>query len=160
MVAILDADKARFPALDAFADPDHRPRCPAYSLAGPFCTRIRQTDSMKAAISESKRRRDKQERHNIDHGITPQSVQKKVKDIIEGIGGKRGSPYANKSSSKFRAADEQASYKKLSPPELAKKIKQMEKEMLDYAQNLEFEKAVVLRDSLELLKAELLELPG
>jgi len=159
MVAILDADKEGF-LRSTRSLIQTMGRAARHINGKAILYADRETDSMKAAISEGKRRREKQQQHNIEHGITPQSIQKKVKDIIEGIGSKRRGPYTNRPSTKLRAAEEMASYKRLSPAELGKKIKQMEKEMLDYAQNLEFEKAVVLRDSLELLKAELLELPA
>ncbi|MGB5281144.1 MAG: UvrB/UvrC motif-containing protein, partial [Arenicellales bacterium] len=94
----------------------------------------------------------------IEHGITPKGVEKKVKDIIEGIGGRRSGPYSRRSPAMVQAAEETAAYKKLSPSEKAKMIKQVEKEMLDCAQNLEFEKAAELRDRAELLRSELLEL--
>jgi excinuclease ABC subunit B len=158
MVAILDADKEGF-LRSTRSLIQTMGRAARHINGKAILYADRETDSMKAAISEGKRRREKQQQHNITHGITPQSIQKKVKDIIEGIGSKRSGPYANKSSSKLRAAEETAAYRRLSPPELAKKIKQMEKEMLDYAQNLEFEKAAVMRDSVEALRAELLELP-
>jgi excinuclease ABC subunit B len=157
MVAILDADKEGF-LRSTRSLIQTMGRAARHINGKAILYADKETGSMKAAMSESSRRREKQQQHNIEQGITPQSVKKKVKDIIDGIGGKRGGPYANKSSSKLHAAEARAEYKKLSPAELGKKIKQMEKEMLDYAQNLEFEKAVVLRDSLELLRAELLEL--
>jgi excinuclease ABC subunit B len=159
MVAILDADKEGF-LRSTRSLIQTMGRAARHINGKAILYADRETDSMKAAISEGKRRREKQQKHNIEHGITPQSVQKKVKDIIEGIGSKRRGPYANRPSTKLRAAEEMAAYKRLSPTELGKKIKQMEKEMLDCAQNLEFEKAVVLRDSLELLRSELLELPA
>ena len=158
LVAILDADKEGF-LRSTRSLIQTMGRAARHVNGRAILYADRETDSMKAAISEGKRRREKQQQHNLEHGITPQSIKKTVKDIIEGIGGKRNSPYSNRSSSKLLAAEEQAAYKRLSVPELAKKIKQMEKEMLDYAQNLEFEKAAVMRDSVEALRAELLELP-
>ena len=115
---------------------------------------------MKAAISENIRRREIQEKYNLEHGITPKGVEKKVKDIIEGIGRRRSGPYSKRSSGRLHAAEEAAAYKNLAPSELAKMIKQVEKEMLDCAQNLEFEKAAELRDRAESLRAQLLELPA
>ncbi len=159
MVAILDADKEGFlRSARSLIQTIGRAARHVNGKAILYADRV--TDSMKTAISEGHRRRQKQEQYNLEHGITPQSVKKKVRDIIEGIGGKRGGPYSNRTSKSARAAEEMAAYKALPPLELARKISQMEKEMLDYAQNLEFEKAVVLRDSISLLKAELLELPA
>jgi len=160
MVAILDADKEGF-LRSTRSLIQTIGRAARHINGKAILYADRETDSMKAAISESKRRREKQLQHNLELGISPQSVKKKVKDMIEGIGSKRSrGPYTNRSSKALRAAEEMAVYKRLSPKELAKKISQMEKEMLDYAQNLEFEKAVVLRDSIAVLKAELLELPA
>ncbi len=159
MVAILDADKEGF-LRSARSLIQTIGRAARHINGKAILYADKETDSMKAAISESVRRRQKQQQYNIDKGISPQSVKKKVKDMIEGIGNKRSrGPYSNGSSKAYRAAEEMATYRRLSPKELAKKICQMEKEMLDYAQNLEFEKAVVLRDSVAVLKAELLELP-
>ena len=83
-----------------------------------------------------------------------------MKEIIDGVGSKRRGPYAKNSPASQRAAEQSAAYIKMTPAELARKIKEMEKEMFDSAQNLEFEKAAVLRDSVEALRAELLELPA
>jgi len=160
MVAILDADKEGF-LRSTRSLIQTIGRAARHINGKAILYADRETDSIKAAISESKRRRQKQEQHNIDRGISPQSIKKKVKDMIEGVGSKRSrGPYSNRSSKAYRAAEEMAAYKRLSPKELAMKISQMEKEMLDYAQNLEFEKAVVLRDSVAVLKAELFELPS
>jgi len=158
MVAILDADKEGF-LRSTRSLIQTIGRAARHINGKAILYADKETDSMKAAISESQRRRQKQEQHNLDHGITPRSVEKKVKDMIEGIASKRSRKYSNRSAKRLRAAEEMAVYKKLSPQELAKKIRQMEKEMLDYAQNLEFERAVVLRDSVAVLRAELLELP-
>ncbi len=160
MVAILDADKEGF-LRSTRSLIQTIGRAARHINGKAILYADRETDSMKAAISESNRRREKQQQYNLDHGISPQSVKKKVKDIIEGIGSKRNNgPYSNRSPKALRAAEEMAVYKRMSPKELAKKISQMEKEMLDFAQNLEFEKAVIVRDSIAALKAELLELPA
>ncbi len=160
MVAILDADKEGF-LRSTRSLIQTIGRAARHINGKAILYADKETDSMKAAISESERRRKKQQQHNLENDISPQSVKKKVKDMIEGIGSKRSrGPYTNKSAKALRAAEEMAAYKRLSPKELAKKIQQMEKEMLDFAQNLEFEKAVVLRDSVAILKAELLELPA
>ena len=159
MVAILDADKEGFlRSTRSLIQTIGRAARHIHGKAILYADK--ETDSMKAAISESRRRREKQQQYNLEHGITPRGVEKKVKEIIEGVGSRRSAPYKGRSKTSHRAAEEMAAYKKLSPPELAKKIKQMEKEMLDCAQNLEFEKAAVLRDSVDMLRAELLELPA
>ncbi|NOY15704.1 MAG: excinuclease ABC subunit UvrB [Gammaproteobacteria bacterium] len=158
MVAILDADKEGF-LRSSRSLIQTIGRAARHINGKAILYADRETDSMKTAISESKRRRQKQQQHNLEQGISPRSIEKKIKDIIEGIASKRSRQYSNRSTKRLRAAEEMAIYKKLSPRELAKKINQMEKEMLDYAQNLEFEKAVVLRDKVAALKAELLELP-
>lgn len=157
MVAILDADKEGF-LRSTRSLIQTIGRAARHINGRAILYADKETDSMKAAISENRRRRQKQEKHNIEHGITPKGVEKKVKDIIEGIGGRRSGPYSRRSPAMVQAAEETAAYKKLSPSEQAKMIKQVEKEMLDCAQNLEFEKAAELRDRAELLRSELLEL--
>ena len=159
VVAILDADKEGF-LRSARSLIQTIGRAARHINGRAILYADKETDSMKVAISENCRRREKQQKHNLEHGITPRGVEKKVKDIIEGIGGRRYGPYANRPSGRLRAAEEAARYKNLTPAELAKLIKQVEKEMLDCAQNLEFEKAAQLRDHAESLRAELLELPA
>ena len=159
MVAILDADKQGFlRSTRSLIQTIGRAARHIHGRAILYADK--ETDSMKAAISENIRRRQKQEKHNLEHGITPKGVEKKVKDIIEGIGRRRSGPYSKRSSGRLHAAEEAAAYKNLAPSELAKMIKQVEKEMLDCAQNLEFEKAAELRDRAESLRAQLLELPA
>ena len=106
---------------------------------------------MKAAMDETTRRRTIQTAFNLEHGITPKGVSKKIKDIIDGVydmdEGKR----------ERKAAQEQASYESLSVKQLTKEFKRIEKNMHDAAKNLEFEKAAELRDQLKTLKAKLLE---
>jgi len=159
MVAILDADKQGFlRSTRSLIQTIGRAARHIHGRAILYADK--ETDSMKAAISENIRRREIQEKYNLEHGITPKGVEKKVKDIIEGIGRRRSGPYSKRSSGRLHAAEEAAAYKNLAPSELAKMIKQVEKEMLDCAQNLEFEKAAELRDRAESLRAQLLELPA
>ena len=157
MVAILDADKEGF-LRSTRSLIQTIGRAARHINGKAILYADKETDSMKAAISENRRRRQKQQKHNIKHGVTPVGVEKKVKDIIEGIGSRRSGPYSKRAPATQRAAEEALAYKKLSPSEQAKLIKQIEKEMLDCAQNLEFEKAAELRDRAEFLRAELLEL--
>ena len=107
------------------------------------------TESMKKAIGETDRRRAKQVAHNLEQGITPIGVAKKIKDIIEGI-------YDSTAGREtLKAAQEQAHYSAMSEKQLATMIKKLEKQMLDHAKNLEFEKAAKLRDELKQLKQKL-----
>ncbi|MGB0126247.1 MAG: UvrB/UvrC motif-containing protein, partial [Rhodocyclaceae bacterium] len=102
----------------------------------------RVTDSMKKAIGETARRRDKQLTFNADHGITPKTVSKRIKDIIDGIYD------ASNYGAAHHAAQERARYDTLSAKELAREIKRLEKEMQEAARNLEFERAATARDEL------------
>src|SRR5574343_259950 len=93
------------------------------------------TDSMKRAMAETERRREKQLAFNAEHGIVPRGVTKKIKDIIDGV-------YDAESAQKERKAAEQAArYEVMDEKALAKEIKRLEKAMLDHAKNLEFEQA-------------------
>jgi excinuclease ABC subunit B len=104
------------------------------------------TKSMRFAIEETDRRRLKQQAYNEAHGITPQGVQKRIKDIIE------GTYEPDVARSQLRAEQAQAKYLAMSQKEISKEINRLEKEMLQAARNLEFEKAAQLRDQLKKLR--------
>ena len=106
------------------------------------------TESMKKAIGETERRRDKQIAHNLVMGITPRSVIKEVKELIDGV------ISAQDDKSKVHGLIEAAEIEALSEKDLAKRIKLLEKQMLDHARNLEFEKAARVRDQLALLREQ------
>ncbi|MCB1914050.1 MAG: UvrB/UvrC motif-containing protein, partial [Rhodocyclaceae bacterium] len=103
----------------------------------------RVTDSMRAAIGETERRREKQIAHNLANGIVPRTVTKRIKDIIDGVYNESedetAAARASKSAVDYAAMDEKS---------LAKAIKKLEKEMQESARNLEFEKAAAARDEL------------
>ncbi len=104
------------------------------------------TESMKRAIGETERRRNKQLEHNKSEGITPIGIVKEIKDMIEGV----YDPQA--AQQELRAAADQARYETMSEKQLAREIKTIERQMLEYARNLEFEKAAQARDRLAELK--------
>ncbi len=104
------------------------------------------TDSMRRAIDETERRRRKQMAYNEAHGITPKGVQKKIKDIIDGVYDLEQTEHA------LKVAQEQARYETMGEKEVTREIKRLEKDMLSAARNLEFEKAAELRDQLHALK--------
>ncbi len=108
---------------------------------------------MKRAIDETERRRIKQVAHNFANGITPQGVQKRIKDIIE------GTYEPDEARSQLKAAQTQAKYLAMSAKEVSKEITRLEKEMLQAAKNLEFEKATGLRDQLKKLRESVLISP-
>ncbi|MNR33001.1 UvrABC system protein B [compost metagenome] len=103
------------------------------------------TNSMKRAIDETERRRNKQLAFNEANGIVPQGINKKVRDLIDGVYGDNAGIGKRKSALSTVVLDEKA---------LAKEIKRIEKEMLEAARNLEFEKAANLRDQLKVLKEQ------
>ena len=103
------------------------------------------TDSMKAAIEETNRRRAIQSKYNEEHGITPKSIVKAVRDVIE-------------VTKKIESGMDE--YQGKSPKELTKKelieyAKQLEKEMRAAAKDLQFERAAILRDRLLEIRAEI-----
>jgi excinuclease ABC subunit B len=104
------------------------------------------TDSMKRAIGETERRRTKQIAHNLAMGITPRGVQKRIKDIIDGVYN------ADDARAELKEAQVRAKFEDMSEKQLSKEIKRLEKQMMDHAKNLEFEKAAQTRDQLALLR--------
>ncbi|HEU0186343.1 MAG TPA: UvrB/UvrC motif-containing protein, partial [Gallionellaceae bacterium] len=111
------------------------------------------TDSMRYAIDETERRRNKQLAHNEAHGITPLSVTKRIKDIIEGM----YEPDAARNQ--LKAAQAEAKYLAMSEKDVSREIRRLEKEMLHAAKNLEFERAASLRDQLKKLRETVLISP-
>jgi excinuclease ABC subunit B len=114
----------------------------------------KETDSMKFAISETNRRRAKQIQHNLDNGIVPKSVTKKIKDIIDGaynVDEKRASQSRDR-----KAAQDRKKYDVLSEKQMETAVKRVEREMMEAARNLEFEKAGKLRDELRMLRNRML----
>jgi excinuclease ABC subunit B len=107
------------------------------------------TDSMKAAIGETDRRRAKQVAWNEKMGITPIGVQKRIKDIIE------GAYDPDEARKEQRAAQAKAKYEVMPEKDMQKELKALEKQMQDAARNLEFEKAAELRDRLYSLKEQM-----
>ena len=107
------------------------------------------TDSMRRALEETERRRNKQLSYNKARGITPRGVSKRIKDIIEGV-------YDHEEArSQLKAAQAEARYADMDEKALTREVKQMEKAMLEAARNLEFERAAQLRDQLKALKERL-----
>jgi len=145
LVAILDADKEGFLRSErSLIQTIGRAARHINGKAILYADRI--TGSMQRAIDETERRRAKQLAHNLAHGITPVGVSKRIKDIIDGV-------YDIETAQReLKTAQELASYKHLDEKKLTKEIKQLEKEMLACAKNLEFERAAQLRDRLKELK--------
>ena len=114
------------------------------------------TDSMKAAIEETTRRRNKQLVWNEKMGITPQGVQKKIKDLIDGVYD------AEEGRKKLRSEQTRARYETMPEKDMEKELRHLERDMLEAAKNLEFEKAAQLRDRLLALKEAMfgVTLPG
>src|SRR6187455_2668729 len=96
------------------------------------------TESIKRAIAETDRRRSKQTAYNEHHSITPKSIMKRIKDLIDGV----------YDSSQMQAAQEEARYEAMSEKQIAREIKALEKKMVEHARNLEFEDAAAARDRL------------
>ncbi len=104
------------------------------------------TDSMRRAIGETERRRNRQIDYNALHKITPKGISKGVKDMIEGVYD------AGEAAAERKAAQDEARYEAMSEKQVAREIRQLEKDMIGHARNLEFEKAAALRDRLAELK--------
>jgi len=145
LVAILDADKEGF-LRSTRSLIQTMGRAARHINGTAILYADRMTESMRRAIAETGRRRDKQVRFNEFHGITPQGVKKRIKDIIDGI-------YDPEVSGvDLKAAEAQARYEAMDEKTMARTIKRLEKAMLDHARNLEFEEAAAARDELFRLK--------
>jgi excinuclease ABC subunit B len=145
LVAILDADKEGFLRSErSLIQTMGRAARHINGKALLYADKI--TDSMRRAIGETERRRIKQQSHNEEHGIIPLGVVKRIKDIIEGT-------YDMDAERKtLKAAQAQEKYLAMSEKELSKELKRLEKDMLQAAKNLEFERAAELRDQLKKLR--------
>ena len=153
LVAILDADKEGFLRSErSLIQTIGRAARNLNGRAILYADKV--TESMRRAIDETERRRTKQVAHNKAMGITPRSVVKRVRDLIDGV-------YSEKSAKDdLKAANDAASAELMSEKDLAKRIKLLEKQMLEHARNLEFEKAARVRDQLALLREQAFGAPG
>ena len=147
LVAILDADKEGFLRAErSLIQTIGRAARNVNGKAILYADRI--TDSMKKAIGETERRRARQIAFNEANGITPRGVVKRIRDLIDGV-------YSDKPGrDDAKVIAEAAEVEAMSEKDLSKRIQQLEKQMLEHARNLEFEKAARLRDQLAQLKEQ------
>ncbi|EAR56317.1 excinuclease ABC subunit B [Photobacterium sp. SKA34] len=153
LVAILDADKEGFLRSErSLIQTIGRAARNIEGRAILYGDRI--TGSMERAINETQRRREKQIEYNLEHGITPQKLNKKIGDILElGASSSRGKS-RNKAADLHKVAESKGTYSALSPQELESQIQVLEKQMYDFAQNLEFEQAAETRDKIHKLRQQ------
>jgi excinuclease ABC subunit B len=146
LVAILDADKEGF--LRSERSLIQTIGRAARNLEGrAILYADKMTESMKRAIGETERRREKQISFNLANGITPRGVVKGIRDLIDGV-------YSEKSDKESMLLElEHARVQDMSERDVAKEIKRLEKQMMEHARNLEFEQAAATRDQLVRLRA-------
>ncbi|WGE42943.1 excinuclease ABC subunit UvrB [Actinobacillus equuli] len=153
LVAILDADKEGFLRSErSLIQTIGRAARNLNGKAILYGDRI--TNSMQKAITETERRREKQQKYNEEHGIIPQALNKKVGELLDI--GQTDKPKRGKQAVKIEEKSANT-YKPKSRKELEKELKQLEQQMRDFAKDLEFEKAAAVRDKIGQLKAVLLE---
>jgi len=156
LVAILDADKEGF--LRSERSLIQTIGRAARNLEGKailYADKI--TDSMERAIGETERRRKKQIAHNLERGITPRAIVKKVRDLIDGVYSEKAGKEAERLE---RDAAARAQVEDMSEKDVSREIKRLEKLMMEHARNLEFEKAARVRDQLHILKEQAFGAPG
>ncbi len=145
LVAILDADKEGFLRAErSLIQTIGRAARNVHGKAILYADKI--TDSMKRAMGETERRRNKQIAFNLEHGIQPKGVQKRIKDIIDGVYD------VQEKRVELQVAQRKAQYEMMSERELASEINRLEKQMMAEAKNLEFEKAAATRDQIAKIK--------
>jgi excinuclease ABC subunit B len=156
LVAILDADKEGF--LRSERSLIQTIGRAARNLGGrAILYADRMTDSMERAIGETRRRRERQVAHNLAHGITPRSIIKNVRDLIDGV-------YSEKAGREMEKLEQdamqRAKVEDMSEKDVGREIKRLEKQMLEHARNLAFEQAAKVRDQLAILKQRAFGAPG
>jgi len=150
LVAILDADKEGFLRSErSLIQTMGRAARNSEGKAILYGDRI--TDSMRKAIDETSRRRQKQIEFNTEHGITPQTIRKRIADVMEGAYG--NAKRNDKKGKGNKIAEEGADYRAMSPAQAVKTLKQLEEKMFALAKNLEFEKAAAVRDEISKVRA-------
>jgi excinuclease ABC subunit B len=150
LVAILDADKEGF--LRSERSLIQTIGRAARNLSGKailYADRI--TNSMARAMGETERRRERQIAHNLRLGITPKAIVKQVRDLIDGVYSEKAGKEAERLELQ---AQQMAQMEDMSEKDIARAIKQLEKQMMEHARNLEFEKAAQVRDQLTILKEQ------
>jgi excinuclease ABC subunit B len=145
LVAILDADKEGFLRAErSLIQTIGRAARNVNGKAILYADKI--TDSMRRAIDETERRRNKQIAFNLENGITPRGVVKRIRDIIDGVYN------VDDARAELKEQQARAKFEDMSEKQLAKELKRLEKQMMEHAKNLEFEKAAQTRDQLALLR--------
>lgn len=148
LVAILDADKEGFLRSErSLIQTIGRAARNLHGKAILYADKV--TDSMRRAMGETERRRNKQLAFNLANNITPVGIRKQIKDIIDGVYNPQ------EAKEELAVAQEQARYEVMSEKQISREIKRLEKLMLDHAKNLEFEKAAQVRDQLAHVKEQL-----
>ncbi|MDH3788414.1 MAG: excinuclease ABC subunit UvrB [Xanthomonadales bacterium] len=152
LVAILDADREGFLRSESsLVQTIGRAARNIRGKAILYADRI--TGSMERAMSETDRRRNKQIEYNEKHGITPQTILKKVSDIMEGA----HDDSRDRMKRVGRVAEGPAGYEDVTPANLGQAIAQLEKQMFTHAELLEFEEAARVRDQISTLKERVLK---
>ncbi|WP_302175317.1 excinuclease ABC subunit UvrB [uncultured Hydrogenophaga sp.] len=156
LVAILDADKEGFLRSErSLIQTIGRAARNLHGRAILYADKV--TDSMKLAIGETERRRARQIAHNLAMGIQPKALNKRIKDLIDGVYSEK----AGKEADRLAAESAQrAAVDAMDERDVAREIKRLEKQMLEHARNLEFEKAAQARDQLARLKAQVFGATG
>ena len=145
LVAILDADKEGFLRSErSLIQTIGRAARNIHGTAILYADKI--TGSMRRALDETDRRREKQVIYNAEHGITPRSIVKHVADVMEAA-------YPVPGRSGLKASDKKRVYEVMSPEQLLKRAAKLEKKMLKHARDLEFEEAAKLRDEIQTVRA-------
>ncbi|MBK7004195.1 MAG: excinuclease ABC subunit UvrB [Burkholderiales bacterium] len=156
LVAILDADKEGFLRSErSLIQTIGRAARNLNGRAILYADKV--TDSMERAMGETERRRKKQIAHNLERGITPRAIVKKVRDLIDGVYSEKAGKEAERLE---RDALARAQVEDMSEKDIAREIKRLEKLMMEHARNLEFEKAAMVRDQLHILKEQAFGAPG
>ncbi|WP_448246240.1 excinuclease ABC subunit UvrB [Thalassotalea agariperforans] len=145
LVAILDADKEGFLRSErSLIQTIGRAARNINGRAILYAAKI--TKSMKKAIDETERRREKQHSYNVEHGITPKGVFRRITDVMD-VG-----EFTTDKALQNKVAERDNDYSTLSINEIDKKVKELENEMFEHAKNLEFEKAAAARDTINKLR--------